>query len=133
MAVGERIATMRLSEDTRPQTQDAPSRFVWRFEYTLMIGSVLLMTAFAIAFFYFSTEISDLRSYGYAGLFLINLVGAASIFLPSPAGASVLGGGAFLSDFLGVPAFIWVGLVAGLAEAIGEFCGYAAGLGGRVI
>src|SRR2546426_9063406 len=133
MAVGERIATMRLSEDTRPQALDSPSRFVWRFEYTLIMGSVLLMTAFAIAFFYFSTEISDLKSYGYAGLFLVNLIGAASILLPSPGAASVLGGGAFLSDFLGVPAFIWVGLVAGLGEAIGEFSGYAAGFGGRVM
>jgi len=124
---------MRLSEDTRPQSLDAPPRFVWRFEYTLIMGSVLLMTAFAIAFFYFSTEISDLKSYGYAGLFLVNLIGAASILLPSPGAASVLGAGAFLSDFLGVPAFIWVGLVAGLAEAIGEFSGYAAGLGGRVM
>jgi uncharacterized membrane protein YdjX (TVP38/TMEM64 family) len=38
-----------------------------------------------------------------------------------------------LQDFLGVPAFIWVGLVAGLGEAIGEFSGYAAGYGGRLI
>jgi uncharacterized membrane protein YdjX (TVP38/TMEM64 family) len=45
----------------------------------------------------------------------------------------VFGGGALLSDFLGVPAFIWVGLVAGMGEAIGEFTGYAAGYGGRIV
>ncbi len=105
----------------------------WRFEYTLLVAVSLMLSIFAIAFFYFSSDISDLRTYGYGGLFVINLIGAASILLPSPAGASVLGGGALLADFLGVPAFIWVGLVAGLGEAIGEFSGYAAGYGGRFI
>ena len=94
---------------------------------------MFLLAGFAIAFFYFSANIESLKSYGYAGLFLINVIGAASILLPSPAAASVFGGGALLEDFLGVPAFIWVGLVAGLGEAIGEFSGYAAGYGGRLI
>jgi len=105
----------------------------WRLEYTLLIAVALLLSIFAIAFFYFSSNVSDLKSYGYGGLFVINLIGAASILLPSPAGASVLGGGALLADFLGVPAFVWVGLVAGTGEAIGEFSGYAAGYGGRLI
>ncbi len=107
--------------------------FVWRLEYTLLVGVALLMTAFAIAFFYFGADTSNLRSWGYAGVFLINLVGAASILLPSPAVASVFGGGALLDDFLGVPAFIWVGLIAGSGESLGEFTGYAAGYGGRVV
>src|SRR3990170_2994582 len=59
--------------------------------------------------------------------------GAASILLPSPAAASVIGGGALLENFLGVPVFVWVGIVAGLGEALGEFSGYAAGYGGRFI
>jgi len=107
--------------------------FAWRFEYTLLIGVALLLTAFALAFFYFSTDISNLKSYGYVGLFLINVIGAASILLPSPAAASVFGGGALLQDFLGIPAFIWVGMIAGLGEAVGEFSGYAAGYGGRIM
>ncbi len=117
-------------DETAPQEQRG---FVWRLEYTLLVGVALLMTAFAIAFFYFGADTSNLRSWGYAGVFLINLVGAASILLPSPAVASVFGGGALLDDFLGVPAFIWVGLIAGSGESLGEFTGYAAGYGGRVV
>ncbi len=117
-------------DETAPQEQRG---FVWRLEYTLLVGVALLMTAFAIAFFFFGADTSNLRSWGYAGVFLINLVGAASILLPSPAVASVFGGGALLDDFLGVPAFIWVGLIAGSGEALGEFTGYAAGYGGRVV
>ncbi|HUF54159.1 MAG TPA: VTT domain-containing protein [Dehalococcoidia bacterium] len=110
-----------------------PRRFAWRLEYTLLLGVTFMLTLFAIGFFYFSTDISNLRSYGYLGVFVINLIGAASILLPSPAAASVLGGGALLDDFLGVPAWFWVGLVAGTGEAIGEFSGYAAGYGGRIM
>lgn len=126
----------------RPNETAAPGRgpsaalrtgFAWRLEYTLLIGVALLLTLFALAFFYFSSDISNLKSYGYVGLFLINVIGAASILLPSPAAASVFGGGALLSDFMGVPAFIWVGAIAGLGEAVGEFSGYAAGYGGRIV
>jgi len=133
MTIGERTAIMHATQDNRPGAATEAPGFVWRLEYTLMIGVMFLLAGFAIAFFYFSANIESLKSYGYAGLFLINVIGAASILLPSPAAASVFGGGALLQDFLGVPAFIWVGLVAGLGEAIGEFSGYAAGYGGRLI
>jgi len=120
-------------EVTAVETQENIRRFHWRFEYTLLIGVALMLTLFAIAFFYFSTDISNLKSYGYFGIFLINIIGAASILLPSPAAASVIGGAAFLEPFLGIPAWFWVGIVAGLGEAIGEFSGYAAGYGGRIM
>ena len=124
---------MNVREEEPPAAVRTPARLGWRLEYTLLIGVGLLLSVSAIAFFYFSADISNLRTYGYAGLFLINLIGAASILLPSPAAASVIGGGALLENFLGVPVFVWVGIVAGLGEALGEFSGYAAGYGGRFI
>ncbi len=105
----------------------------WRLEYALLILVVAVMTAFAFAFFYFQVEVSRLKDYGYAGVFLISFIGAASMFLPTPAIASVIGGGAVLNSYLGIPAFVFVGVVAGLAEALGEFTGYAAGYGGRIM
>jgi membrane protein YqaA with SNARE-associated domain len=108
-------------------------RRLLRLEYLLLVAIALLVTAFTVAFFYLGGDGEDLRRYGYAGLFLVNLLGSASIFMPSPAAASVVGGGAFLHDFLGVPAFFWVGLVAGLGEALGEVTGYLAGYSGRVV
>jgi membrane protein DedA with SNARE-associated domain len=105
----------------------------WRLEYALLILVVAVMTAFAFAFFYFQVEVSRLKDYGYAGVFLISFIGAASMFLPTPALASVIGGGAVLNSYLGIPAFVFVGVVAGLAEALGEFTGYAAGYGGRIM
>jgi membrane protein DedA with SNARE-associated domain len=105
----------------------------WRLEYGLLIFVVVLMTVFAFAFFYFQVQVSRLKDYGYVGVFIINFIGAASMFLPTPAAASVVGGGAILNSYLGIPTFVFVGLVAGLAEALGEFTGYAAGYGGRIV
>jgi membrane protein DedA with SNARE-associated domain len=124
---------MQVQEDEEKEVVAGTRGFLWRLEYTLLIGVALLLTAFAFGFFYFSQDISNLKSYGYVGLFLINMIGAASILLPSPAAASVFGGGALLEDFLGVPAFLWVGVIAGLGESVGEFSGYAAGYGGRIM
>ena len=104
-----------------------------RLEYILLILVVAIITIFAFAFFYFQVEVARLKDYGYAGVFLINFIGAASMFLPTPAAASVVGGGAILNSYLGIPTFVLVGVVAGLAEALGEFTGYAAGYGGRII
>jgi len=104
-----------------------------RLEYILLIVVLAITTVFAFAFFYFQVEVSRLKDYGYVGVFLINFIGAASMLLPTPAAASVVGGGAILNSYLGIPAFVLVGVVAGLAEALGEFTGYAAGYGGRVI
>jgi membrane protein YqaA with SNARE-associated domain len=133
MATKEGVRAVTRSEDQPPQQQPPPSRRQLRLEYLLLIAVAGMLAAFTIAFFYFGADTSNLESWGYAGVFIINLIGSASILLPSPAAASVLGGGALLDDFLGVPAFIWVGLVAGLGEALGEFSGYAAGYGGRIM
>lgn len=105
----------------------------WRLEYGLLIFVVALMTVFAFAFFYFQVEVSRLKDYGYVGVFIISFIGAASMILPTPALASVVGGGAILNSYLGIPTFVWVGIVAGLGEALGEFTGYAAGYGGRIM
>ena len=131
MALSEQVEARKGTGE--PALESKKRVFAWRLEYTLLVGVGLLMTAFTVAFFYFGTDISHLKSYGYAGVFLINAIGAASILLPSPASASVFGGGAFLDDFLGLPAFFWVGLVAGLGESVGELSGYAVGYGGRII
>jgi membrane protein YqaA with SNARE-associated domain len=125
---------MERVEGARGQARaGAPRRRFLRFEYLLLVAFALVVTAFTAAFFYLGGDGEELRRYGYGGLFLVNLLGSASIFMPSPAAASVVGGGAFLHDFLGVPTFFWVGLVAGLGEALGEFTGYLAGYGGRLV
>lgn len=105
----------------------------WRFEYALLVGGVLLTSALAFSFFYFDVDVTRLTAYGYVGLFLITFISAASVILPMPGLAAIIGGGAFLDPVLGIPAPLVVGVVAGLGEALGEFTGYAMGFGSSAI
>lgn len=114
------------------QKEDAPVRpwSVSRLEYGLLAVTVILITAFAFASFFFELDFAQLTTYGYIGLFVISLISAASIVMPMPGAAAIAGAGALLDPILGIPTPILVGLVAGPAEALGELTGYAAGYGG---
>lgn len=105
----------------------------WRFEYALLVGGVLLTTGLAFSFFFFDVDVTRLTTYGYVGLFLVTFISAASVVLPMPGLAAIIGGGAFLDPVFGVPAPLAVGVVAGLGEALGEFTGYAMGFGTSAI
>ena len=87
------------------------------------LGSSVLITALVL----FNAErLVDLQGYGYAGVFLISLLGNATVILPVPSLAIVFAGGSVLNPLL-------VGLVAGVAEPLGELTGYMAGYGGSAI
>lgn len=104
-----------------------------RLEYGLLATVLVLITALAFVFFYFDVDITRLTTYGYIGVFAIGFISAASVVLPMPGVAAMVGGGAVLDPILGIPAPILVGIVGGIAEALGEITGYAAGFGGRAV
>ena len=66
---------------------------------------------------------NELAGWGYIGIFLISLIGAATIILPLPSLFFVFIMGAELNPIL-------VALLASIGAAIGEFTGYALGYGG---
>ena len=74
----------------------------------------------------FRQQLVALRGYGYLGVFMIGLLGNATVILPVPSLAVVFAGGSVLNPLL-------VGLTAGVGEPIGELTGYLAGYGGRAV
>src|SRR5215204_6209457 len=108
-------------------------RRLWRREYTVLLLVAFIMTAFAFAVYVLDADPAYLRRYGYLGVFLVPLIGSASFILPMPGLAVIATGGALLDPVLGIPAWIAVGILAGLGETIGELTGYAAGYGGRAV
>lgn len=67
-----------------------------------------------------------LTATGYAGVFLMAVIGSASPIWPLPGSWA-----AFVAAGLGLNPFL-VGLSAGIGEAIGELSGYTAGYGGQI-
>jgi uncharacterized membrane protein YdjX (TVP38/TMEM64 family) len=101
-----------------------------RFEYALLGVLVVMAAGTGVGYFVFDVNLDTLDAYGYAGLFVISLISAASIVMPMPGAAAITSAGALLDPVLGIPVPVLVGLVAGPAEALGELTGYAAGYGG---
>ena len=89
----------------------------------------LLVLAFVVAVVVVVFALRDLiqvparEALGYPAVFLISLIGNATVILPVPALLAVCSGGIVLVPVL-------VGLVAGIAMALGETTAYLAGFSG---
>lgn len=107
----------------------APASSVWKRIWAFLVGHYpqMLALVFSITLtvlvIVFRDEIIKLRSWGYLGIFLINVLGNATVLFPIPSLAVNFAGGSVFSPIV-------VGLVAGVAEPIGELTGYLAGYGG---
>lgn len=71
-------------------------------------------------------QIEKLGEFGYLGVFLLALLGYATIFLPAPVAIVVFSMGARLSP-------LGVALAAAAGAALGELSGYVAGYSGQAI
>ena len=87
-----------------------------------MVLAVVITLAIAL----FHDELARFERYGYPGVFLISLLGNATVIFPAPSLAVVFGMGGVLNP-------LFVGLVAGVGEALGELTGYLAGYGGQAV
>jgi uncharacterized membrane protein YdjX (TVP38/TMEM64 family) len=74
----------------------------------------------------FRKQLVALGEYGYLGVFLIAVLGNATVVFPVPGMAVVFASASVLNPIL-------VGLVAGLGEPLGELTGYLAGYAGSAI
>jgi membrane protein YqaA with SNARE-associated domain len=99
-------------------TSAAPSRRL-RVRAIAMIG---LMIAFSVAML--QVDFSRFGEYGYLGLFVIVLLGNATVIVPAPAFVTAFAAGRTLNPWL-------VGGVSGLAAGLGETTGYLVGRAGR--
>ncbi|MEA3407273.1 MAG: VTT domain-containing protein [Chloroflexota bacterium] len=74
----------------------------------------------------FRHQLAALRGYGYLSVFLIGMLGNATVVFPVPSLTIVVAMGAVLNPLI-------VGLVAGVGESLGELTGYLTGYGGTAI
>ncbi len=64
-----------------------------------------------------------IQAWGYFGVFLVSIIGSATILLPLPSFAIIFFAGGFLNPFL-------VGVSAAFGSTIGEMISYGIGIGG---
>lgn len=69
-------------------------------------------------------RIEQMPVYGYPAVFIVSLLGNASVIVPAPSFAIAFVAGSAMNP-------IGVGIVAGLGAALGEMTGYLAGLSGK--
>ena len=87
---------------------------------------IAIVVGISVSIFVFRDRFAELAAIGYPGIFVVSLLGNATVILPAPSLALVFAMGSVLPPVL-------VGLVAGVGEALGELTGYAAGFGGRAV
>lgn len=87
------------------------------------LAAIFIGVGITVLIFIFAPEIQHFQKLGYFGVFLINLIASASIFVPIP-GLGI--------TFVSSAVLYWplVGLASGLGQALGETTGYLAGYGG---
>lgn len=109
-------------------TPEAPKRGLVAFvgRHRAQILAIVTSIAITAAILVFRKQLADLSSYGYVGVFLISLLGNATVVFPVPSLAVVFAGGGVLNPIL-------VALIAGVAEPLGELTGYLAGFGGSAV
>lgn len=90
------------------------------------VAIVLAMIALSVAIYLFRDRFAGLAAVGYPGIFLVSFLGNATIVLPAPSIFLVFSMGSALP-------FYWVGLSAGVGEALGELTGYTLGVSGRAV
>ncbi len=88
------------------------------------IAAVVFSIAITAGIILLRQHIRGFAVYGYPGIFLVSLIGNATLLLPAPTYAIVFAVGGVMNPIL-------VGIVAGLGAALGEMTGYLAGVGGR--
>jgi membrane protein YqaA with SNARE-associated domain len=95
-------------------------------KHGLRILGFLLAILISVLVFVFRDKLANLQSYGYLGLFLLNILGSATIFLPTPL---------FLTSFVAASIFnpFLVAIVSSVGSTFGELTGYLAGYGAEDI
>ena len=97
---------------------------LWGWQLYLRLLVLIAVITITVIIFLFRDQITHFQSYGYAGLFVMNVLTSATLFMPLPTGIIVFALGAVLNPLL-------VGIAAGSGAGLGETTGYLLGYSGQ--
>jgi membrane protein YqaA with SNARE-associated domain len=105
---------------------DVPRTAASRRSLLTRLLAIAVVIVITLAIWRVADKLEQFKLWGYPGIFVISFLGNATVILPAPSLALVFAMGGLLNP-------LFVGLVAGPAEALGELTGYLAGYGGRAV
>ncbi|MDP3994806.1 MAG: VTT domain-containing protein [bacterium] len=94
-------------------------------KHSRLFGLIFALIVSALVLVY-RDKFVNLEGYGYLGIFLISVLGNATIVFPIPVILTAFIGGGIFNPFV-------VGIVTAVGAAIGELTGYMVGYGGKVV
>jgi len=121
-----------MSEATDRIKKDWVKRGKWQKGINLLL-TLLLVIAITIAIFFYRDRVAELGNYGYLGIFLISLIGNATVLLPIAVLPILCAMSVVLYPVIGPVGPILVGLAGGAGAGIGETTGYMVGCSGQGI
>jgi len=90
-------------------------------------GGVIFALAITVGIWAFHDQLQAVEKYGYLGIFLISIIGNATIVLPVPTFVVAFAGGAAFESTIAVA------IIAAAGATLGEMTGYLAGTSGKAI
>jgi uncharacterized membrane protein YdjX (TVP38/TMEM64 family) len=106
-----------------PVTLAKPRRLV---ELLPRLAGIVFALALTVTIFVFRDQLQRAERYGYLGIFIISVLGNATIVLPVPTFVTAFAGGGVFNPVL-------VGLISAAGATIGELTGYLAGISGKAV
>lgn len=109
------------------ETTAAPAKRTYKLkEIVISVIAIGGSVGIATSYMFFRHELRQMGDLGYLGVFIINLLSSATLFVPAPGFIAVAALGGVLNPWL-------VGLAAGAGASLGETTGYLAGIGGKAV
>jgi membrane protein YqaA with SNARE-associated domain len=118
------LTTGGVSDDAAPAADIPPKPA--RAGQLVRVAALIMAIAITVSLVLFREHLIRFASLGYAGLFLVGILGSATVIFPMPGLALAFAAGSSLTPWL-------VGLAFGTGAALGELTGYLAGYGGSAI
>lgn len=114
------LPILQISNIQKMNKQSLPSNELNHRHILIFILAILII----ISPIYFQNQLSNFKSFGILGIMFINFLASATIFLPAPAIATVVAGGALYSPFT-------VALTSSFGASLGEIVGFLLGHSGK--
>ena len=103
-----------------------PARLQWRSKVVQVRLGILAAVLLAMLAAFLLRDQLGVAQVGYGGIALASFIASAGLVIPVPAVGAVCAGGVFLNP-------LFVGLIAGSCETVGELTGYFLGYTGREV